>query len=302
MTKANGKLLITGEYFVLDGAKAVAVPTKLGQTFKVKEQSRGYDLTWKSFDYQKKVWFSAKYSLYDFSILESTNKDTAKSLAKMLRACCQQNSDFLSNWKGYQVVSQLDFPLEWGLGSSSTLIQFLAEWAEVNPFILLFDTIGGSGYDVACASAEGPISYTLMPDQLSIDHLEQPLPFHQHWYFIYTGRKQSSAEEVAAYQALKKDKQPYLHKISDLSTALIKIRTLSELKDILLEHERLVGEYLGREPLGKSFDDFPGVVKSSGAWGGDFFIAVSEVPEADTKKYFQQKGYKTMFSYKDLIL
>lgn len=302
MTKANGKLLITGEYFVLDGAKAVAVPTKLGQSFKVKEQSRGYDLTWKSYDHQKKVWFSAKYSLYDFSILESTNKDTAKSLAKMLRACCQQNSDFLSNWKGYQVVSQLDFPLEWGLGSSSTLIQFLAEWAEVNPFILLFDTIGGSGYDVACASAEGPISYTLMEDQLSIDHLEQPLPFSAHWYFVYSGRKQSSADEINAYQKIKKDKTSYLQKVSEFSTSLIKSRTLGELKEIFLQHESLVGEFLDREPLGKQFDDFHGVIKSSGAWGGDFFIALSEISEAETKKYFQGKGYKTIFSYKDLIL
>ena len=28
---SNGKLLITGEYVVLDGAKALALPTKFGQ-------------------------------------------------------------------------------------------------------------------------------------------------------------------------------------------------------------------------------------------------------------------------------
>jgi len=28
---SNGKLLITGEYLVLDGAKALALPTKYGQ-------------------------------------------------------------------------------------------------------------------------------------------------------------------------------------------------------------------------------------------------------------------------------
>ena len=28
---SNGKLLITGEYVVLDGAKALALPTKYGQ-------------------------------------------------------------------------------------------------------------------------------------------------------------------------------------------------------------------------------------------------------------------------------
>jgi hypothetical protein len=29
---SNGKLLITGEYLVLDGAKAFALPTKFGQS------------------------------------------------------------------------------------------------------------------------------------------------------------------------------------------------------------------------------------------------------------------------------
>ena len=33
---SHGKLLITSEYAVLDGAKALAVPTKLGQSLKVK--------------------------------------------------------------------------------------------------------------------------------------------------------------------------------------------------------------------------------------------------------------------------
>ena len=34
---SNGKLLITGEYVVLDGAKALALPTKFGQSLVVKQ-------------------------------------------------------------------------------------------------------------------------------------------------------------------------------------------------------------------------------------------------------------------------
>ena len=33
---SNGKLLISGEYFVLDGAKCLALPCKKGQLLKIK--------------------------------------------------------------------------------------------------------------------------------------------------------------------------------------------------------------------------------------------------------------------------
>ena len=36
----------------------------------------------------------------------------------------------------------------------------------MNPYILLFDTFGGSGYDIACAEAEGPVLYQLLEDEL----------------------------------------------------------------------------------------------------------------------------------------
>ena len=34
---SNGKLLLTGEYVVLDGAEALAVPTRFGQNLTVKQ-------------------------------------------------------------------------------------------------------------------------------------------------------------------------------------------------------------------------------------------------------------------------
>jgi len=34
---SNGKLLLTGEYLVLEGATALAVPTKFGQDLKVEK-------------------------------------------------------------------------------------------------------------------------------------------------------------------------------------------------------------------------------------------------------------------------
>ena len=64
-------------------------------------------------------------------------------------------------FSGRMSTQRLDFSPHWGFGSSSTLISLLAEWAEVNPLDLHFMISDGSGYDVACAIADGPIIYKL---------------------------------------------------------------------------------------------------------------------------------------------
>ena len=47
------------------------------------------------------------------------------------------------------------------------------------------------------------------------------------------------------------------------------------------------------------FPDFKGVIKSLGAWGGDFVMVISkENPTA----YFEEKGFKTILSYSEMIL
>ncbi len=53
---SNGKLLITGEYLVLDGAKALALPTKFGQTLTV-EVAQNQEISWCSYDSDESVWF-----------------------------------------------------------------------------------------------------------------------------------------------------------------------------------------------------------------------------------------------------
>ena len=53
---SNGKLLITGEYLVLDGAKAFALPTKFGQNLIV-ENGTNKEIIWKSYNVDQKIWF-----------------------------------------------------------------------------------------------------------------------------------------------------------------------------------------------------------------------------------------------------
>ena len=53
---SHGKLLLTAEYLVLDGAKALAVPTKKGQFLKDADAEKN-TLSWKSIDHKGKIWF-----------------------------------------------------------------------------------------------------------------------------------------------------------------------------------------------------------------------------------------------------
>jgi len=73
----HGKLLLSGEYFVMDGAEALALPTTVGQSMKVKyRQSYQPTLNWKSFDHTGKVWFESDYEFWHF--LPIKNQGSAK--------------------------------------------------------------------------------------------------------------------------------------------------------------------------------------------------------------------------------
>lgn len=47
------------------------------------------------------------------------------------------------------------------------------------------------------------------------------------------------------------------------------------------------------------FQEYPGAVKSLGAWGGDFILVTGN---EDTPKFFEEKGFETVIAYKDMIL
>ena len=64
---SHGKLLLTGEYLVLDGAKGLALPTKLGQWLTV-ENHEDNSILWTSFDENNEVWFKEEFYIKDDSV------------------------------------------------------------------------------------------------------------------------------------------------------------------------------------------------------------------------------------------
>jgi mevalonate kinase len=294
-------LLLSGEYAVLDGAKAIGLPTRLGQSMTVKKSSNA-DLLWESFDNEGKVWFKSAISLFDFSAVETTDEKVSAYLQKLLKNSVRLNSEFLSQWNGFKIETRLEFPLDWGLGSSSTLVYLLAEWAEVNPLLLYFKTDDGSGYDVACTFADGPIEYINSPDEVSYTSIDFNPKFRDQLYFVHLGRKQDSTLGIKEYLKAVKNKSAFVKSISSISEEIKNVATLSDFDTLIQQHEDIVHRHTGFTKVKDSlFTDYWGSVKSLGAWGGDFVLATSEHDSAATKDYFSKKGFDTILSFKELI-
>ncbi len=299
-TRAQGKLLLTGEYFVLDGALALALPVRYGQTLHVETTTD--NLHWQSLDYDGSPWFTAVFTLPELHILHATDTQTAQTLARILSACQRQNSVFLTAGHGLQVTTRNDFPRHWGLGTSSTLLAALARWAETDPYPLLFSTLGGSGYDLACAYADGPLWYQLKDRIPIIQPVEFQPPFADQLYFVYLEKKQNSRAGIERYRAQGQEKYAGVEKISALTRQCTAAATLPEFNDALAEHERLVSAALAL-PRAKAlyFQDFWGEIKSLGAWGGDFVLVTSQRTEGETRAFFNEKGFRVFIPYRDMM-
>lgn len=292
---------MSGEYAVLDGASAFALPTKMGQKMTVKT-SRGSDLVWECFDNEGQSWFKSHISLYDFSAINTTDQEVSDKIQKILKNAVRQNSEFLSKWNGFKVETFLDFPRDWGLGSSSTLYQLVSEWADVNALLLYFKVENGSGYDVACAGAGSPIIYFANEDEISYTPVEFKPNFSKDLYFIHLNQKKDTAKGIKEYLKAVKSKKAFVKEATEISLAMAEAKDLKTFASLMDRHEDLVAKHTGFEKVKeKLFADYDGSIKSLGAWGGDFVIATGLKSEADTKAYFADKGYLTVLSYDEMI-
>jgi len=295
---ANGKLLLAGEYLVLHGARAIALPLKLGQQMEVSENEASESLDWTAF-YRNESWFKCQLNPADFSVLITTDPDKANTLTRIFQTIRQLNPGFFPK-AGTQLKTVLESNPEWGFGSSSTLVSLLAQWAGVDPFELNELIFKGSGFDIACATAEGPIFYT---KGNPVQRVRLEYPFAGRLYFIYSGQKKPTRADVSAFLKKGKPSSHIISAVSDLSEEFAKCVSQEEFNRLIGVHEKLIGDLLGKIPVKQEFfADFAGAIKSLGAWGGDFYLISSELPVSEIKNYFGNKGMKTMFHWRDLIL
>jgi mevalonate kinase len=299
----HGKLLLSGEYFIMDGAQGLALPTSVGQSMTVKyRHSYQPTLNWKSIDHSGKIWFESDYDFWHFNPIK--NQDNAKQdfVHQVLSAVRMQNPHFLRDEMDVFVETKIEFPIEWGLGSSSTFLYNVAQWAYVSPFELLKKTIGGSGYDIACAQAMGPIRFQKVDSKPQWESVPFNPSFSDNIYFLYLGHKQSSQAEVEAYESRTIDgKASIVNDLTSLTQEMIACQSFATFNKIIISHEDIISRALGYEKVKDTyFKDFWGEVKSLGAWGGDFAMVTSDRSPSETRDYFSEKGFGTFIPFHEI--
>ena len=296
---SHGKLLLTAEYVVLDGAKALAVPTVFGQQLTVTPIKTPH-IDWTSFDNQNNVWFSDIITIADIISLKDTGNEVSNRLIQILNATKQLNPKFLDNNEGFKITTTLEFPQNWGLGTSSTLINNIAQWAKVDPYKLLALSFGGSGYDIACAQHDTALVYHIDNKQPKTELIAFNPSFSDHLYFVHLNKKQNSRDGIAHYKANRHNTTETIKAIDSLTQKMIDCDTLIAFQSILDTHEQLIGQITNQTPVKDAlFNDFDGSIKSLGAWGGDFILVASKTNPTD---YFKSKGYTTILSYNKMVL
>jgi len=296
---SNGKLLITGEYLVLDGARAFALPTKFGQNLIVKK-GQNQEIIWKSYNFDDQLWFEDIISFSEIINNVEAKIETVKTtLITILHEAYLLNPDFINKAEGYEISTHLTFPKNWGLGTSSTLLNNIAQWTKIDAFILLKNSFGGSGYDIACAQNSSPIIYRLNNGKPEVQIVNFNPDCIENLYFVYLNKKQDSKTAIASYYKKRNNLDLVIPAIDAISESILRQTDLGTFSFQLEKHELLMSEVLEMQPVKAAlFPDFKGILKSLGAWGGDFVLAVSE---ENPMAYFSSKGYETIIPYHEMI-
>ncbi|WP_194850916.1 GYDIA family GHMP kinase [Nonlabens antarcticus] len=296
---AHGKFLLTGEYAVLDNVDALAIPLKLDQRLNIESREDSL-IQWTSYNADGTIWFEDSILLEN--LIDTRFKgdsDIAKKLVTILKTALKlvDKSNFTS---GFNAITKLDFDRNSGMGTSSTLISMVSEWIGCDPYKLQFECFGGSGYDIACAKADSAIVYNYNDADPRVHVISYEPSFKDQLYFIYLNQKQDSRKSIASFNP-------------ELLTDEIRI-TLNEMpkrfleseddleafKEIIVEHEQIIGELIGVKPVKERlFADYSGAVKSLGGWGGDYILVTGT---ESSMEYFKSKGYHQIYRWDEVVL
>lgn len=290
---SNGKLLITGEYLVLDGAISLALPCNYGQSLRFTSHKKNI-LNWISLDVNKEIWFEASFEANTFKVQKTSDDNIVKWVQKILKS----SSELSTSKKKLEgtIINELEFPSNWGLGSSSTLLNNISNLYEIDPYDLHFSTTNGSGYDIACASYNTSLTYQIINNKPIVNPVDWNPNYKNEIIFIYLNNKQKSNLEIKRYNKLKKNLD-LVNQISNITKKIIKSKSITEFEKLIDQHELIISELIQTKTVKeKYFSDYNGSIKSLGAWGGDFILATR-----NNKNYFLEKGFNTVFTFSELI-
>jgi len=303
--------MITGEYLVIKGAKALAVPTVLGQElqFSHNNKRKVKMVNWVSKIHGDVTWYSNQFKIEeDFEPAEQQTSERTEFIRSLLIAINNAKPEFFEEQGVYTFKTFMDFDPGWGLGSSSSLIANLALLTEIQPFELLFESSlnQGSGYDVATSFMGQPVMYHIEEEMY---HWAEPIELNWKSFvskcrLVYLNRKQDSNLEVTRFKSKWKNFEDHdtIKEINEITEKLPVVKDYEEFCTLLAQHELILSEVLKTKCIkDKLFPDFNGVIKSLGAWGGDFILACPTGSSDQAEQYFFDKGYNVVIDFSKMI-
>ena len=294
---SNGKVLLTGEYVILDGALSLAAPTKFGQYLRFRE-SQSNLINWKSINFDGNIWFECLITTDTLEVKSTSSKKISNTLIKIINFIREHKPTFLKKC-GFDISTNLTFEKNLGLGSSSTLISNLSKISGVNPYTLNNKIFKSSGYDIACAESISPILYKLDKDQKTINQVGFKPSFNECIYFVYLNKKQNSYSEIKRYNK-NKASISIINEISDITSEILVCNSIDEFNKLIEAHELIISKLISKQTIKDVlFKDFDGSIKSLGAWGGDMIMVTGH---NNPNSYFKEKGYSTIFKFEELLI
>ncbi len=296
--KSNGKLLITSEYLVMKGAMALAVPAKLDQELNVTSTNTDF-IYWKSFDKENQIWYEEKFFLKGGSLIYHGKKNKISDLIVSL-------FDYIHRFNnpkksiGNEFIWKLNFDRNWGLGSSSTLINNLSKWAKVNPYNLLFSVFSGSGYDIACCDKTNPIIFQKKDDYISFSNTTFKPNFLNNLFLVFLNKKQNTQKSIQNFLKTDGSFIDEINQINDIVHRIQNVKDLTAFESLIVRHEKIIANILNMQTIqNEKFAQYNyGVIKSLGSWGGDFVLVTGDERNMG---YFREKGYNTIKKISDLL-
>ena len=292
---SSGKLILMGEYAVLYGADALCMPLKTGQQLIASTENEKV-IHWS--------WVYKDSTIAGFT-LDSQSLDLIHHGAgdpqwaqKLIRLIREQNPGFILH-EGASLKFENFFPVEWGLGSSSATISSLCRMAGVDPYKVNESLMGGSGADIAATTASSWFLYRRTEHGTVTWELPFDFGFKENTWFVYSGKKQATASHLGS---IEKNKNQFVdwNLVNEYVYRFVAVAAVPELLKVVYDHEMLISNAIYMEPVGIGFSDFPGKVKSLGAWGGDFFMAISQQDSNFVKNYFMDKGFVHIFTWEEM--
>ena len=295
--KSHGKLMITGEYFVLRGAKSLLLPTKYSQDMIVSKLDNKAIISWESYDHNHKKWFSVEFNL-PYITIEGEKTEQKVFLKKILDFVIKKKPKIFENNVGLKIKTRMDFERKWGLGSSAILINNLSNYFGLNPFEVSKNVTNSSGADIASVATSKPIVYSLSNEKPLYKHVSFNPKFSKNLLFIFLNKKQSSSKEVERFKSLKINDNE-INTITQITNEILDCKEIDDFNYLINEHEEIISRKIKRKTVKNLlFKDFRGSIKSLGAWGGDFILACSE---NNSKNYFKRKGFETSISFDNML-